>query len=121
MSFPRWPRNPLVGWGRTLLQGSMLFPFHRFYSRPFKVEGVDKVARVTAPCLFVANHASHADTVAILRALPRALRRRTTVAAAADYFFASRLRSLLAGLLLNAFPFSRQGRIRESLEHCGLL
>ena len=43
-----------------------------------------------APVVFVANHSSHMDTPAILRALPRGWRRRTAVAAAADYFYVKR-------------------------------
>ena len=42
------------------------------------------------PVVFVANHSSHIDTPAILRALPRQWRQRTAVAAAADYFYRKR-------------------------------
>ena len=55
----------------------------------------------------------------ILRALPRRLRARVAVAAAADYFFRTRLLAVATPLLLNAFPFSREGSVRSSLEHCG--
>ena len=44
-----------------------------------------------ARSLFVANHSSHMDTPLLLRALPRRWRRRTAVAAAADYFYGSAL------------------------------
>ena len=43
------------------------------------------------PVILVANHVSHLDTPVILAALPRRLRKRTVVAAAADYFYRNRL------------------------------
>ncbi len=54
------------------------------------VSGREHFHRLQAPVVLVANHSSHMDTPAILRALPRAWRRRTAVAAATDYFYAKR-------------------------------
>src|ERR687890_1316130 len=51
------------------------------------VEGVDELRAFNRPALIVANHASHLDTAVLLSTLPAARRRRTAVAAAADYFF----------------------------------
>ena len=45
------------------------------------------LSRIEGPVIFVANHASHLDTPLILLSLPDEWRRRTAVAAAADYFF----------------------------------
>lgn len=121
MVFPRWPRTGGAAALRVALQTLALMPLHRHYARPFSVTGTENLGQVLGPSLFVANHSSHADTVAILRALPTRLRRKTAIAAAADYFFASRIGGVVFSLLLNAFPFSREGRIRESLEQCGIL
>ena len=52
--------------------------------------GREHLDSVEPPVVFVANHSSHMDTPAILRALPHRWRRRTAVAAAADYFYAKR-------------------------------
>lgn len=73
------------------------------------------------PVLFVANHSSHVDTISIIRALPARIRTRLAVAAASDYFFRIAIVGRITSLLLNAFAFSREGAVRESLEHCGLL
>lgn len=61
------------------------------------------------PVLLVASHRSHADTAAILAALPPQVRRRTHPAAAEDHFFRSRLRGWLTTRLVGAFPFPRDG------------
>jgi long-chain acyl-CoA synthetase len=119
--FPAWPR--WQGWVaiRALLQRAFLFPVHTLIARPFRVEGQARLEGVTPPLLLIANHASHADTPSVLRALPPRVRRRTAVAAAADYFYAGRGRGAAMSLLLGTFPFSREGAVRASLEHCGTL
>ena len=57
-------------------------------------------------CVLVANHASHADTAALLAALPA--RRRPAVAAAADYWFGRPGRTV-ACRLAGGFPVRRNG------------
>ena len=57
----------------------------------------------------MANHSSHLDTPTILRALPRKWRRRTAVAAAADYFYRSRWKARGVALLFNTVPLGRKG------------
>ncbi|HEY2593791.1 MAG TPA: lysophospholipid acyltransferase family protein, partial [Chloroflexota bacterium] len=51
--------------------------------------------------------------------LSESRRERTAVAAAADYFFRSAPRSLIASIALGAFPFHREGAVAASLAHCG--
>ncbi|WP_219825747.1 lysophospholipid acyltransferase family protein [Nonomuraea typhae] len=58
-------------------------------------------------CVVVANHCSHADTAALLAALPARLR--PSVAAAADYWFANRARALVCRTLVSGFPVRRGG------------
>lgn len=59
-------------------------------------------------CVIVANHNSHADTAALIAALPCG--RRPAVAAAADYWFAGGgLRRWLCRSLCAAFPVRRSG------------
>ena len=70
------------------------------------------------PFVLVANHASHLDAVSLLAALPLRSVSRTFAVAARDYFFSSLWRSLGSTWLLNALPFDRAGRKRESLELC---
>jgi 1-acyl-sn-glycerol-3-phosphate acyltransferase len=119
VAFPDWALRTPARLARGLLQAAVLMPGHALVCAPFRVEGREHLAEAGWPVLLVANHTSHLDTPSILRALPRRLRARVAVAAAADYFFRSWGLRLMTPLLLNGFPFSREGRVRSSLEHCG--
>jgi 1-acyl-sn-glycerol-3-phosphate acyltransferase len=73
------------------------------------------------PCVIVANHSSHADTPALLAALPA--HRRPAVAAAADYWFDdARWRRYVGKSLTGAFPVRRSGGGSDDLHRAiGLL
>lgn len=79
-----------------------------FYTRR-RTTGRDKLARMRAPVILVANHVSHMDTPVILAALPRRLRKRTVVGAASDYFYRNRLVAMLVSLIFNTVPMDRRG------------
>jgi 1-acyl-sn-glycerol-3-phosphate acyltransferase len=74
------------------------------------ITGREHLEAVEPPVVFVANHSSHMDTPAILRALPRRWRRRTAVAAAADYFYGSRRMGWTVSLFFGTVPVARDGR-----------
>ncbi len=61
------------------------------------------------PVIFVANHCSHVDTPALLASLPGRYRRRTAVAAAADYFYSRRLLAHAVSLSFCTIPLERRG------------
>jgi len=67
----------------------------------------------SGPCVLVANHASHADTVALVAALPA--RRRPVVVAAADYWFDRPVRRFACRALVSAIPVRRTGGGRADL------
>lgn len=113
------PRSPTVfptAWSRTrparvareVAQKGGLEPLFRSQVRTH-VEGLDVLTRLSSPVIFVANHSSHLDTPLILLSLPDAWRRRTAVAAAADYFFDKWWRAVGSAVLFNAFPIDRRG------------
>ena len=120
-ALPRWAH----GWpgriARQAIQSALVFPAVRFSCRPLTIEGADHLRDVELPALFIANHNSHFDTPTVLMALPSHIRRRTCVAAAADYFYRSALPGAVFSLCLGTFPFSREGSVRTSLQHCGEL
>jgi 1-acyl-sn-glycerol-3-phosphate acyltransferase len=65
--------------------------------------------------IYVANHCSHLDTVAVLAALPAAQRLKLRIAAAQDYFFESpSIPRRLAVFLFGLVPVKRCGFCRTS-------
>ncbi|MBS3955169.1 MAG: AMP-binding protein [Methylomicrobium sp.] len=119
VNYPTWPFSDITAKIRSVLQKTLIFPLHAMISTSFEVTGLENLQNLQFPVLFIANHASHVDTVSILRAMPATVRRQVCVAAAADYFFKNKLIANLLALAINAFPFSREGTLRNSLEYCG--
>jgi 1-acyl-sn-glycerol-3-phosphate acyltransferase len=103
-----WSRKPAARALREVAQKAGLEPLFRSQVR-VRAEGLDVLARITGPVIFAANHASHLDTPLILLSLPDEWRRRTAVAAAADYFFDTWWRAVGSSLLFNTFPVERRG------------
>jgi 1-acyl-sn-glycerol-3-phosphate acyltransferase len=85
-----------------------LKPLMAVYTR-LTVRGRERFDDVPPPVILVANHCSHLDTPTILRALPRAWRQRTAVAAAADYFYTKRVAASAVALAFNTVPMMRRG------------
>ncbi|GAA5156214.1 hypothetical protein GCM10023340_43420 [Nocardioides marinquilinus] len=103
-----WARRPGGQAVREVAQKGVLEPLLRSQVRR-RVEGLDVLARLDGPVIFAANHASHLDTPLILLALPDEWRRRTAVAAAADYFFDTWWRAVGSAVVFNTFPIDRRG------------
>jgi 1-acyl-sn-glycerol-3-phosphate acyltransferase len=108
-----WSRTRPAKLAREVAQKAALEPLFRSQVRPH-VEGLDVLTRVEGPVIFVANHASHLDTPLILLSLPDEWRRKTSVAAAADYFFDTWWRAVGSALLFNTFPIERRGGAMSS-------
>src|SRR5215831_13276116 len=83
-------RSSLVRLWRELFLGLILEPALDFYMHR-RSTGREDLVGVKGPVILVANHRSHIDTPVILTALPRRLRRRLVVGAAADYFYTNKL------------------------------
>jgi 1-acyl-sn-glycerol-3-phosphate acyltransferase len=67
--------------------------------------------------VMVCNHSSHLDAVCLLSSLPLRTVNRAFPVAAADYFFSTRLRSILSVVAVNGLPFDREHGT-ASLEMC---
>jgi 1-acyl-sn-glycerol-3-phosphate acyltransferase len=105
-----------IPWARSWLAGLVRENFMRFVLNPTmdyyaarRATGREKLDSLKGPVILVANHASHMDTPVILSALPRRLRKRTVVAAAADYFYKNRFVASAVSLIFNTVPIDRQG------------
>ncbi|MGH2345214.1 MAG: AMP-binding protein, partial [Chloroflexota bacterium] len=62
--FPRWPLSPVAGAMRAVTQGAA-DPLLACVA-PATVSGLDALAGLTPPVVFVANHASHLDSPVLL-------------------------------------------------------
>jgi 1-acyl-sn-glycerol-3-phosphate acyltransferase len=103
-----WARSWAAGVARENFLRFVLGPIMDFYARR-RSTGREKLAGLKGPVILVANHGSHMDTPVILSALPRRLRKRTAVAAAADYFYRNKLVASLVSLAFNTVPIERRG------------
>ena len=108
-----WARSRLARALREIILTGVLSPLMDGYTRR-RVRGIEHLEGLAEPVVFVANHSSHMDTPAILRALPRRWRRRTAVAAATDYFYRKRRTAHAVSLLFNTVPMQRSGGGLES-------
>jgi 1-acyl-sn-glycerol-3-phosphate acyltransferase len=104
-----------IPWARSWPAGVVRGTFMRFVLDPImdyyaarRATGREWLEGVKGPVILVANHASHLDTPVILSALPRRLRKRTVVAAAADYFYRNRVVASLVSLIFNTVPIERR-------------
>jgi 1-acyl-sn-glycerol-3-phosphate acyltransferase len=102
-----WARSWPAGLIRENFMNLVLNPLMDYYAAR-RATGKEKLDGVKSPVILVANHASHLDTPVILSALPRKLRKRTVVAAAADYFYRNRVVASLVSLIFNTVPIERR-------------
>ena len=108
-----WPGRQLLdgsastagGLLREALQRGVWNTAVRVWCQPLRVEGAPR----PAPAVYVANHASHADTAVVRAAMGCTARRRLAVAAADDYFFSTPGRARAFTIAVGAFPFPRHG------------
>jgi 1-acyl-sn-glycerol-3-phosphate acyltransferase len=103
-----WARCGYAKAARAALLTFGLGPMIDWYVRN-RVVGDEVFDTLEHPVIFVANHSSHLDTPTLLRALPPKWRRRTAVAAAADYFYNTRWKASGVALLFNTVPLGRKG------------
>ncbi|MGH2715925.1 MAG: lysophospholipid acyltransferase family protein [Thermoleophilaceae bacterium] len=103
-----WAHGGVARAVREVLLMGVLGPLIDLYTRR-RIVGREHLGDLNPPVLFVANHSSHVDTPTILRALPAAWRRRTAVAAAADYFYRVPWLARAVSLAFNTVPVQRKG------------
>lgn len=112
-----FPREPgILVCGLRSIAALIIRGLLRIYNR-FEIIGHENL-RTNRSLVIVANHCSHLDTLCLLAALPLRKLHRAFPAAASDYFFQSVARLWIAAVIVNALPFGRQMRVRQSLSLC---
>ena len=115
-----FPREPdMLVFGLRAFAALIIRAWLRIYHR-LEIVGRENLPNYRS-FVMVSNHASHLDTLCLLAALPLGKLHRAFPAAAADYFFKNIPRTFLAAIVVNALPFARQVRFRQSLGLCEAL
>lgn len=113
-----WARSVPAQAARKLITAGPLRALVQGLASP-TVLGLDRLedlrnADPVEPVIFVPNHHSHLDTGLMIRSVPEPWRSNLMVAAAADYFFDTRLKATAAALALNVIPIDRHEVGRKS-------
>ena len=95
------------------------------YCDPLTVKGLDNLAALDGPAIFVANHQSHMDTLVLFEAMPSRIKRNLYFGAAADRWFVKGKKKLVLqpwyqSMVLGNFPIVRGGGAK-ALEYAGWL
>jgi 1-acyl-sn-glycerol-3-phosphate acyltransferase len=115
LDFPtKWGRGYTARFARHVIHTYFMEPYARYLST-LEVRGSEHIAG-ERPYIFVANHASHSDTILLLSAIPAKERRRTVVAAAMDSFFMDYRQAIKTVLIFNAIPVDRLKVNRRSAQ-----
>lgn len=113
-----WARRGPARAARNVITNGPLRLAVKVLTQP-QVHGVDRLHDLGSlgdpPALiFAPNHHSHLDTPLMVTAVPEPWRSKLAVAAAADYFFDTRIKGAAAALALNALPIDRESTGRKS-------
>lgn len=119
----RWPRWSIVSWIRFIAQKILIFPLARLFVK-LKIAGLENLDNLLLPAVFMPSHISYLDSLALIMALPSAIRHRVAFAAAKDMVY-ERYKSIawLIELWFNSFPFPRREHenIKAGLDSMGRL
>ena len=110
-----WARRMPARYGRFLLTEGVMRPIIAGLAQPER-RGLDRLADLDGPVIFAANHHSHLDAGLLITSLPEPHRHQVFAAAAADYFFDTRIKATASALVLNAIPIERTKVTRRSAE-----
>lgn len=117
---PDWPRHWPVAALRAATRTLLMFPLLSRHVK-LRVTGLEKLAALRPPVLFVANHQSILDAPVILRALPSRWRRCLAPAMGPGNFSTAR-RLFLARCFLNGYLLTQEAAaVQGALRHAGKL
>ena len=101
-----WARTPAARRTRSVLVETVVRPIVAGIAQPTRY-GTDRLAGLEGPAVFAANHHSHIDTPLLLSSIPMPWRHNLVIGAAADYFFGTRITSVMSALVIGAIPIDR--------------
>lgn len=107
-------------WARILRRAGRWYQYSRWsdrYCKPLTVSGLEHANAVQRPCIVIANHSSHMDTMVLHAALPERIKGKMLYGAAADRWFLKgrkeiTLQPWYTSLVTGCFPIQRGGGSR---------
>jgi 1-acyl-sn-glycerol-3-phosphate acyltransferase len=116
-----WARRFPARFARLLLLEGVMRPGVAALGAPER-SGIDRLHAVAdGPVIFAGNHHSHLDTPVVLTSIPEPWRHKVFVGAAADYFFRTRITSVVSALAIGAIPIERSKVSRKSADQAAAL
>jgi long-chain acyl-CoA synthetase len=131
--YPRWAMHFPVTLIRAIVYHLFLLPLTLIMCR-VRTTGVERLAHVKGPVLFISNHVTDVDAGLILSALPVRWRSRLAIAMSGEYLrnwryppatmgwfarFEFRVLYVLAAGLFNVFSLPRESGFRQSFRYTG--
>jgi long-chain acyl-CoA synthetase len=120
--YPRWAMRFPFTWIRFVVYHVFFLPLTLIMCR-VRTIGVEKLAKVKPPVLFVSNHVTDVDAALIISALPWRWRYRMAIAMAGEILREWRVNSklwyALGAALFNVFSLPRQSGFRQSFAYAG--
>jgi long-chain acyl-CoA synthetase len=116
----KWPRSKWILPIRFILQ-QIVFALYRPFMK-FKIEGLENLKYPSYPVIFMPNHISYIDSLAIARALPWKISKKTSFAAARDVVYNEyKAFSVIIDAAFNTFPISRreQENVKTGIDFIG--
>ncbi|MEZ5180876.1 MAG: lysophospholipid acyltransferase family protein [Acidimicrobiales bacterium] len=115
-----WARKLPARYARFFATEGLMRPIIAGLAQPER-RGLDRLADLEGAAIFAANHHSHLDAGLLITSLPEPHRHQVFAAAAADYFFDTRVKATASALVLNAIPIERTKVGRRSADQAAEL
>jgi long-chain acyl-CoA synthetase len=120
--YPRWAMRAPVTWIRFVVYHVFLLPLTLIMCR-VRTIGVERLAKLKPPVLFVSNHVTDVDAGLILSALPWRWRYRMAIAMAGEILrewrYSAKVKYALGAALFNIFSLPRESGFRQSFAYAG--
>jgi 1-acyl-sn-glycerol-3-phosphate acyltransferase len=116
------------GWAKSIRRAMRWYAYTRWvdrYCESLTVKGLENLASLDEPSIFIANHQSHMDTLVLFEAMPERFKRKLYFGAAADRWYVRGKKKLVLqpwyqSMVLGNFPIVRGGGAK-ALEYAGWL
>jgi long-chain acyl-CoA synthetase len=121
----RWQ---IDGWAKWIRRALRHYAYTRWVDRycvSLTAKGLENLASLDGPAIFIANHQSHMDTLVLFEAMPEPVKRNLYFGAAADRWYVRGKKKLVLqpwyqSMVLGNFPIVRGGGAK-ALEYAGWL